>query len=538
MHINKKIDKDFFIYLTLFIIFFVVGLNSYKDYGVSIDEYYHYSNGLHYYSFFKGLFFSSDDFLNIHELKDSWKYHHFKDPAIFDFIIAFIVDLFSLDDLNQIFQIRHLLIFLIFFTGSFYFFLILKNNFEKNYLVIIGILFLILSPRIFANSFYNNKDLIFLSISCIFFYYSINFFLRPSFRNGILFGIITALAFDIRIMAIIYIFTFYIMFFLQYLDEKKEFSKNLKFIITALIFSTFFIYIFWPYLWVDPINNLIDFFTVIRGETPAMQNYYLGEYIFSKNIPWHYEILWIVITSPITLIALFSVGYLLYVLIFFKNLLDVENPKHRFWKNKRQFIIFYIFSALTLTFLIKLKFGVMYGGWRQIYYLYPLIIFFGVYGLEILLRQIKKELIKKIIFFLIIFEIFFLVNWNLKNHPFQFVYFNPIFKSITKNKFDLDYWGISNKFILKKILEINLGQSFKVTTVSFTNLNDSVRILPSSEREKISVVYNIDNADYVVDNYMKKWSSTPGENNLMKDFKIVYNLIIDGNIINTIYKRK
>ena len=131
----------------------------------------------------------------------------------------------------------------------------------------------------------------------------------------------------------------------------------------------------------------------------------------------------------------------------------------------------------------------------------------------------------------------FLAFWNFKNHPFQFVYFNPIFKSVTKNRFDLDYWGISNKFILKKILEINKNQPFKVTTVSFTNLNDSLRILSTKDREKIAIVYSVNQADFVIDNYMKKWSSTPGEENLAKNFKIVYNLIVDKNIINTVYQR-
>ena len=99
--------------------------------------------------------------MTIEELKDSFKYHHFKDPAIFDFIIAFIIDLFELKNLEVIFFLRHLAIFLIFFIGTFYFFLILKEYFSNNYLVLFGLLFLILSPRIFANSFYNNKDLIF-----------------------------------------------------------------------------------------------------------------------------------------------------------------------------------------------------------------------------------------------------------------------------------------------------------------------------------------------------------------------------------------
>ena len=58
MYFNKKIDKFFFLYFLFFLIFLLIGLNSFKDYGVSIDENYHYTNGLHYYSFFKGLFFT------------------------------------------------------------------------------------------------------------------------------------------------------------------------------------------------------------------------------------------------------------------------------------------------------------------------------------------------------------------------------------------------------------------------------------------------------------------------------------------------
>ena len=75
------------------------------------------------------------------------------------------------------------------------------------------------------------------------------------------------------------------------------------------------------------------------------------------------------------------------------------------------------------------------------------------------------------------------------------------------------------------------------TTNSFTNLNDSLRLLDPKLRKKINIVYDLNQADYVLDNHMKKWSSTPGEENLQKDFSIFYNLIIDGNIINTVYKR-
>ncbi len=537
MHINKKINKSSILYFSIFFIFFLIGLNSYKDYGISIDENLHKINGEHYYSFFKGLFLNNPEFLTLNELKQLFKAHHFKDPAIFDFSMAALTEILNIKDTKDIYLFRHLSIFFIFLIGLFYFYLILKKRFNNDLLIVIGLLFLFLSPRIFANSFYNNKDLIFLSVTCIFLYYSIVFIERPSPGKAIIFGIFTALAFDIRIMAIIYIFAFYLMFFFNFLDEKNFFINKFKNLLLAVICTIFFIYLFWPYLWVDPLKNLIDFFSVIRAETPAIQTLYLGDYIFTKSTPWHHDIIWILFTSPLTIVILFIVGFLLQSIHIFKNFMNVEKKDHKFWYNKKELIDFYIFLAFTLIFFMRLKFGVNYDGWRQIYFLYPLIVILGLYGLEYLKKIIKNTIIIKFLFIIVFLELIFLSIWNYKNHPYQFVYFNPIFKSLTKNNFELDYWGISNRSVLEQIFHINEKNDFKVTTISYTSLNDSLRILDPKIREKISIVYDLNDADYVIDNHRKKWSSTPGEENLEKNFSIIYSLIVDGNIINTVYKK-
>ena len=217
--------------------------------------------------------------------------------------------------------------------------------------------------------------------------------------------------------------------------------------------------------------------------------------------------------------------------------MNVEKKNHKFWYNKKELIDFYIFLAFALIFFMRLKFGVNYDGWRQIYFLYPFIIILGLYGFEYLKTIIKNTLIIKFLFIIVFLELIFLSIWNYKNHPHQYVYFNPIFKSITKNNFELDYWGISNRSVLEQIFHINEKNDFKVTTISYTSLNDSLRILDPKIREKISIVYDLNDADYVIDNHRKKWSSTPGEENLEKNFSIIYSLIVDGNIINTVYKK-
>ena len=537
MHINKKINKSSILYFSIFFIFLLIGLNSYKDYGISIDENWHQTSGEHYYSFFKGLFLNNPEFLTLNELKQLFKVHSFKDPAIFDFSMVALTEILNIKDTKDIYLFRHLSIFFIFLIGLFYFYLILKKRFNNDLFIVIGLLFLFLSPRIFANSFYNNKDLIFLSVTCVFLYYSIVFLEKPSPGKAIIFGIFTALAFDIRIMAIIYIFAFYLMFFFNFLDEKNLFINKFKNLLLGIISTIFFLYLFWPYLWIDPIKNLIDYFSVIKSATPAIQNLYLGDYIFTKSTPWHYDIIWILFTSPLTIVILFIIGYLLQSIHIYKNFMNVEKKDHKFWYNKKELIDLYLFLAFTLTFFMRLKFGVNYDGWRQIYFLYPLIIILGLYGLEYLKRIIKNTIIIKFLFIIVFLELIFLSIWNYKNHPYQFVYFNPIFKSLTKNNFELDYWGISNRSVLEQIFHINEKNDFKVATISYTSLYDSLRILDPKIRGKISIVYDLNDAGYVIDNHRKKWSSTPGEENLEKNFSIIYSLIVDGNVINTVYKK-
>ena len=43
------------------------------------------------------------------------------------------------------------------FSWIIYFVLILRERYENKIIVLIGLLFLLITPRIFANSFFNNK---------------------------------------------------------------------------------------------------------------------------------------------------------------------------------------------------------------------------------------------------------------------------------------------------------------------------------------------------------------------------------------------
>ena len=96
------------------------------------------------------------------------------------------------------------------------------------------------------------------------------------------------------------------------------------------IFLTFLLIIlFWPFLWADPIKNLLLAFSQLSSAAYPVTSFYLEKFTLSTTIPWHYHIVWISVTTPLVVISLFLVGFLFlmrrifhscHLLIYLKNL--------------------------------------------------------------------------------------------------------------------------------------------------------------------------------------------------------------------------
>ena len=105
--------------------------------------------------------------------------------------------------------------------------------------------------------------------------------------------------------------------------------------------------------------------------------------------------------------------------------------------------------------MIKLN-ATLYDGWRQLYFLHVIVVYFCIYALNFLFLFYKKK-IRYIYIFLISYLSFIMLDLY-KKHPFQNLYFNEVvnFSNYHKNleeKFVIDYWGLSNKHALLKILD-------------------------------------------------------------------------------------
>ena len=71
-------------------------------------------------------------------------------------------------------------------------------------------------------------------------------------------------------------------------------------------------------------KNFLYVFELLSNFNENVFNFYLGEQIFAQNIPWHYPIVWILITTPITYVLLFVFGFFLITNRFVKRIINMS----------------------------------------------------------------------------------------------------------------------------------------------------------------------------------------------------------------------
>ena len=170
---NLKNIKENLIFFLLFIFLFFISLTLYRDYGISIDEdstRYHGLVSLNYLKIILNDQFSLN--LPIDQNIQSLQNYEYRSYGVFFELLALSLEnLFKINGYNNIFYFKHLVTHSFFILATIFIIKIIYKNFDNIYLAFWSGACFYTTPRIFAHSFFNNKDIIFLS-----FFYNINIF--------------------------------------------------------------------------------------------------------------------------------------------------------------------------------------------------------------------------------------------------------------------------------------------------------------------------------------------------------------------------
>jgi hypothetical protein len=208
---------------------------------------------------------------------------------------------------------------------------------------------------------------------------------------------------------------------------------------------------------------------------------YLGQF-HSTGTPWHYLPVWMLITTPILFTVYFLIGVVTTIPRFFK-LAFLQDEK------AKMDLLFFLLFFLPVLAIIFLR-TALYDGWRHLYFVYPAFLLISLKGAYSVLdmKPVKtdyKAYLTAVILlpFAITFSslLFFLV----KNHPFQYVYFNPLAGKHVAQKFEMDYWGVSYKQALEYVLKKDSSTKINIAVWDMPGSRNAAIIKPK-DRERIN----------------------------------------------------
>ena len=551
-HSISKLKIINYLIFIFFCLYFFIGINIYKDYGITTDEPFQRTAGFYWYLWIINNF--SNDISNLDYLKNTfnkmeWSQDMLKGTfleygAIFDLFAVFLESKFNIKNSQDFYYLKHFLNFSTFYISSICFFYLIKFRFKNKLLALIGVFFYITSPRIFAESFYNSKDIIFMSLAVFSIFFGMKVLKNYKLKNIILFSFFSALATDVRIMGIFFIFLFLIFFIFESLEIKNFFKKKIKFILITVFFYFLFVYIFWPYLWLDPINNFIIAFKSFKNYGWGGSIFYLGEYIDAQHLPWHYSFVWIGISIPLIYMFLFLVGAIKIFLNFFQNFLkiDKDDLSQKLWPKFSDKLDFFALIFFLGPIVAVVVFGsTLYNGWRHLYFIYPALIYMSIFGLNYILNLKIHNFVVNSIFLITFFSILINVFNLIKLHPYQNIYFNFLVEKKANSLFEIDYWGAGNAYAIKKILDDREhSKEISIRTASFTPLGYSKYIINSEKLKNVNFSGNDAlNQDYIFTNFiyeadpkfLKKYF-------ISENYEKFFTLKRGNIIINEIYKKK
>ena len=177
---NIKLNKLNLIFLIFtFSSIYLTGLIVYQDYGLNIDDPYYRYNGDYFYNFVKEFLLGDISTSNFDFKKDL----NIATPFLYEIIVSIICDILKISEPKKIYEVSHLTNFSIFFLSLIFLYNIILKRFKNKLLSILSVLILFLTPRIFSESFYNSRDIFFLSMTVVSIFFAQNYFNKNSFKN-------------------------------------------------------------------------------------------------------------------------------------------------------------------------------------------------------------------------------------------------------------------------------------------------------------------------------------------------------------------
>ncbi len=417
----------------------------------------------------------------------------------FEAPLILIERLLGLADSRAVFLSRHLLTHLFFLTGGFFCYLLVYRLFGDRCLALFALLLFLLHPRLYAHSFFNTKDLPFMTAFMIALYLIQRAFRRDTAAAFALCGAGVGVLVDLRIMGVM---LFAAVVGLRALDllQARGGAERRRVLTTAGAFALAAcgtLYALSPYLWRDPLA-VVDRFTALAGGYPSYpRQIFRGELVRWPALPPLYLPVWMAITTPPATLLLCLAGVAAAIGR------GIARPRSAAGNTAQRFaLLLAACLALPAAAVVALRAN-LYDGWRHMYFLYAPACLLAVYGLRALLTAARAISLRRGappqwgirlrrgLSALAAAALAGMAVDVVRLHPYQQGYFNALTDRRTpeylRTQYRLLHWGTGAREGLEYLLARFPDATLRVDAGNRRRLWRDRLILPAEARRRIVI---------------------------------------------------
>ena len=408
----------------------------------------------------------------------------------------------GLEDPRHIHLARHVLTHLWFLIGGFCCYLLAFRLSGGRLAALLVMLLFLLSPRLYAHSFFNSKDPAFASAFVMALLFASRAFDRDSLVGYRWCGAAAGLLVNLRIMGVV-LFAVVLVFRLWAWFRAGGDAARRQAAATTGVFVLWgglVLFISLPYLWGDPAGRLAEMVVVLTDHPTVYQELFRGQVFSSAALPWDYVLRWFAISQPpvTLLLGLLGMGGLgLAARGAFRRGAGAGPGRGLGGTAELRFgVLLATCFALPLVAFVLLRPNT-YDGWRHFYFLHGPFCLLATFAL-MKLRQLsapglRKRWVGGAACALTAAGLGVVVVQMAQIHPHQYLYFNLLEDRKTperlNERYEVDYWDMALRQGYEHLLRLEPAALINMKRRQvrlWTDINRNVQILPPAARDRFT----------------------------------------------------
>ena len=518
--------------LVLLFLFLIAGLAIVDDYGVSPDT--------------GGQRFVAINTLNyvLHEDPTLLQTHDRFYGAALELPLLLLTErVLGLEDPRHVYLARHVLTHLWFLIGGFCCYLLAFRLSGDRLAALLVMALFLLSPRLYAHSFFNSKDAVFASAFVIALLFVSRAFDKDSLGAYRWCGAMAGLLVHLRIMGVV-LFAIVLVFRAWAWFRAGGAAARWRVATTAGVFALWgclVLFICLPYLWGDPIGRLSEYWAALTDHPLIAGNLFRGEMFSSRTLPWDYVLRWFAISQPpvTLLLGLLGLGALGLAAGGIVRRDAGAGPGRGVGDAELRFgVLLATCFALPLVAFVLLRPNA-YHGWRHFYFLHGpfcLLATFALMGLRQLpARELRKRWLGGVASALMVAGLGVAALEMAQIHPNQHLYFNFLVDRKTpeglRERYEMDYWNMMLRQGYEHILRQTPASAINMrarTVPAPADINRNVQILPAAARSRFTYDTDRDPDFYLGSNAINPPPGVPKDSfpPVLHQFKVYNNTMM------------